>query len=65
MGSEKCAIKIKSNALVGYTFYETTYIQHIQELDNLLKPIKEFNNTKKAIINYIRKYEKYIQIIPV
>lgn len=62
-GKEKCAINVTNGNLVGYTFYEPSYIKNVQELLDNLKPIKEFSNSKKEIITYIRKYEKYIEII--
>jgi DNA polymerase-3 subunit epsilon len=62
-GTEQCAIRIKNDHLMGYTFFEPSYISHIQELDDLLTPIKEFSNTKKHIINYINKNKKYLKIV--
>lgn len=63
-GTEKCAIRIENNKLIGYTFFEESYINSIRELDDSLTAIKEFSNTKKHIISYINKYEKYLTILP-
>jgi DNA polymerase-3 subunit epsilon len=62
-GTEKCAINIEKGNLNGYVFFEPTYIQNILEIKSVLKPIGEYSNTKKDIVNYIRKNNKYIQII--
>lgn len=63
-GQEKCAINILDGNLIGYTFFEPSYIQNVEELVDSLRPIQEYSNTKKDIITYIRKQEKYIQIVP-
>lgn len=63
-GSERSVIQIENNEYKGHGFFEPAYINDPSELKDIIKPQQEFTECKKIIQQYIRKYEKYIEVIP-
>ena len=63
-GSERSVIQIENNEYKGHGFFEPAYINDPNELKDIIKPQQEYTECKKLIQQYIRKYEKHIEVIP-
>jgi hypothetical protein len=63
-GSERSVIQIENGEYKGHGFFEPAYINDPNELKDIIKPQQEYTECKKLIQQYIRKYEKHIEVIP-
>lgn len=62
-GSERSVIQIENNEYKGHGFFEPAYINDPSELKDIIQFQQEFTECKKIIQQYIRKYEKHIEVI--
>jgi DNA polymerase-3 subunit epsilon len=62
-GTERSAIQIENREYIGYGFFEPAYIQHPEELKDLIQLSSTALDHKKIIQNYIKKNTKNIELI--
>lgn len=62
-GTERSAIQIEKGEFKGYGFFEPAYINHPEELKNMIRLPQEKIEHKKIIQNYIRKNSKQVELI--
>ena len=62
-GTERSAIQIENREYIGYGFFEPAYVQHPEELKDLIQLSSTALDHKKIIQNYIKKNTKNIELI--